>query len=61
MSQIKEWEYVYHTKICTGIHHNHSLSLLLNCNDEFMRRSAWLRLMGLMETWDITETWNMTE
>ncbi len=49
---IKEWEYVYLTKLCSR-HQDQFLSMVSDDEPERIRKSAWLRLMGLVETWDI--------
>lgn len=49
---IKEWEYVYLTKLCSE-HQDQFLSMVSDDEPERIKKSAWLRLMGLVETWDI--------
>lgn len=49
----KEWEYAYLTKLCSD-HQDQFLSMVLAAEPERIRKSAWLRLMGLVETWDMT-------
>lgn len=51
MTNIKQWEYTRLVKICAN-HPGHLISLF-NINEKDLRKSAWLRIMGLMETWDI--------
>ncbi len=53
MLYTKEWEYVYLTKLCSD-HQDQFLSMALAAEPERIRKSAWLRLMGLVETWDMT-------
>lgn len=52
MSHTKEWEYEYLTKLCSK-HQDQFLSMIAADEPERIRKSAWLRLMGLVETWDI--------
>ena len=52
MSQTKEWQYLYLTKLCSE-HQEQFLSMVLIAEPARIRKSAWLRLIGLMETWDI--------
>ena len=54
MQQIKEWQYEYLASLCVG-HRKHYVNTVLHYNNKSVRRSAWLRLMGLMETWDISD------
>lgn len=49
----KEWKYQYLTKLCSD-HQEQFLSMVSDGESERIRKSAWLRLMGLVETWDIT-------
>ena len=50
---IKEWEYVYLTELCSK-HQDQFLSMVSDDEPERIKKSAWLRLMGLVETWDIS-------
>lgn len=50
---IKEWEYERLAKICAE--HRGQMISLFNIGGADLRKSAWLRLMGLMETWDTTQ------
>lgn len=52
MSHTKEWEYQYLTKLCSE--HREQFLLMVIDDHKRIRKSAWLRLMGLVETWDIT-------
>lgn len=51
---INEWEYDQLAKLCRE---NRKLYLgaVLYHSNKSMKWSAWLRLMGLMETWDMTD------
>ncbi len=53
MSPTKEWEYAYLTKLCSD-YQDQFLSMTTGDNRESIKKSAWLRLMGLVETWDMT-------
>ncbi len=52
MTNIKQWEYMRLANICAN-HPNQMLSLF-NIGGKDLKKSAWLRIMGLLETWDIS-------
>jgi len=52
MIEIKQWKYEYLAKICAK--NQHQIISLFNVGGADLKKSAWLRLMGLFETWDIT-------
>lgn len=52
MIEIKQWKYEYLAKIC-GENQTQYISLM-NAGHRDIKKSVWLRLMGLFETWDIT-------
>lgn len=53
MSQLKEWHYKRIVSLCVE-HRKHYISAMLNHNNKSIKRSFWLRMMGLMETWDMS-------
>lgn len=52
-STIKEWEYEYLITLCRE-HQEHYINVISYNGNKSIRLSAWLRIMGLMETWDMT-------
>ncbi len=54
MSQIKEWEYDNLASLCKENRKLYIDAVLYNGNKS-IKWSAWLRLMGLMETWDMKD------
>jgi len=54
MSQIKEWQYERLVSQCRE-YQEHYVYTVLYQNNKSIRQSAWLRLMGLMETWDMSD------